>query len=327
MRNFITKVLLFIALPLILILISDFTLRNQNSLYKEKYEGAKQAKDSIEIIILGTSQATYGIDPREFDLYAYNLANLAQSIYFDKRITLSLLPDLPKLKYVFISIGYHSFAFSSQFNRDFWSYYGNGIKYKDTNYFFANLSPTLFGYTPKVSYAMFKKRIKNYWKYGKDIINFEVQDDVNLYQPVVKGFIAFEGRDTTNFNKDAFKSMSKSYTEIIEESDEKDEILADLEDFLQTLLAEGVTPILITLPTYTEFNEYLIKTYIQGNIEENKRMAKKYNIEYWDFFDSDKFNIEDFHDMDHLNREGAIKFSTMLNDSISTMKSKLKAYN
>lgn len=321
MRNFLSKIALFIALPLFIILLSDFTLRKQNTLYKEKYEGAKKAKDSIEILILGTSQATYGVDPEAFDLYAYNLANLAQSIYFDKRITLSLLPDLPKLKYVFISIGYHSLAFSSQFNRDFWSYYGNGIKYKNTNYFFANLSPTLFGYTPKVAYAMHKKRIMNRWKYGKDIIDFEVQDDVDLFKPAVKGFIAFEGRDTGNFNPDAYAFLSNNYTEIIDESDEKEEILADLEDFIEILIAEGVTPIIMVLPTYSEYNKYLNKTYVDGNVEASKRIADKYEIEYWDFSDSDKFDIDDFHDMDHLNREGALKFSAMLNDSITKLKS------
>ena len=319
MRNFISKILLFIALPVTLILISDLTLRNLNSLYKEKYEGAKKAKDSIEVLILGTSQATYGINPEEFDLYTYNLANLAQSIYFDKRITLSLLPDLPKLKYVFISIGYHSFAFSSQFNRDFWSYYGNGIKYEGTNYFFADLSPTLFGYTPKVSYAMLKRKIKNRWKYGKDIIDFEVQDDVDLHIPAVKGYIAFEGRDTTNFTPESYRFLSNAYTEIIDKSDEKEEILKDLEDFIQTLLSEDVTPILISLPTYKEYNEYLDKTYIDGNEEAIRELVEKYNIEYWSFYDSNIFDLDDFHDMDHLNREGALKFSSMLNDSINRL--------
>ena len=313
--------LLFLIFPLAIILFSDFTLRMQNSLYKEKYEGAKRAKDSIEVLILGTSHATYGIDPEEFDLYAYNVANLAQSIYFDKRITLSLLPDLPKLKYVLISIDYHSLAFSSQFNRDFWSYYGNGIKYKDSNYVFANLSPTLFGYTPKVAYAMLKKRFMNRWKYGKDAINFEVQHGVNLYKPAVKGFVAFEGRDTANFTPESFLNLSNSYTEIVDNSDEKEEILADLEHFIQTLQAKGITPILITPPTYSEYNEYLNKSYIEGNVEASEQIAYKYEIEYWDFLDSDKFSIDEFYDMEHLNRKGAAKFSAMINDSINGLKS------
>ena len=316
MHKFLKENLLFLIIPLVIILIFDVTLRMQNTLYKEKYEGAKKDKDSIEILILGSSLATYGIDPEVFDLDAYNLANLAQSIYFDKRITLSLLPELPKLKYVFISIGYHSFAFSSQFNRDFWSYYGNGIKYKGTNYLLADLSPTLFGYTPKVSYAMLKKRIINRMRYGKDIINFEVQEGVNLYKPSVKGFIALEGTDTTKFNSEAFVNLNNSYNEIIDESDEKEEILTDLENFIQILQAKGITPILITLPNYTEYVKYLNKTHLEENVEASKNMAYKFNIAYWDFLNSERFSINDFYDMEHLNRKGALKFSAILNDSI-----------
>ena len=319
MRIFLKKSLLFLAFPLVIILSSDFVLRTQNTLYKEKYEGAKKANDSIEILLLGSSQITYGVDPEAFDLYAYNISNLAQSIYFDKRITLSLLPELPNLKYAFISIGYHTFSYSSQFHRDFWSYYGNGIKYEDTDYLSANVSPTLFGYTPKVSYAMLKRKFMNRWKYGKDIIDFEVQSGVDLYTPAVKGFIAYEGSDTANFTPEAFDFLSNHYTEIIDKSNEKEAVLADLEDFIQILQAKGITPILYSPPSYTGYVQYLNKSYIKSNVESSKRLADKYNIEYWDFLDSDRFSIDDFHDMEHLNRKGATKFSEMLNDSIKKM--------
>ena len=131
----------------------------QNTLYKEKYEGAKEVQDSIEIIILGTSRATYGVNPEAFGMYAYNLANLGQSLYFDKRITLSLLPEMPQLKYVFISIDYHSLAFSSQLiettGRIMEMVLDIRIQSISGQYL-----PTLFGYTPKVAFSMLKKTFK-----------------------------------------------------------------------------------------------------------------------------------------------------------------------
>ncbi len=327
MRYFLKENLLFAILPLVIILSFDVTLRMQNSLYKEKYEGAKKAKDSIEVLVLGASLTTYGVDPDEFDLYTYNVANLAQSLYFDKRITLSLLPDLTNLKYVFISISYHSFAFSSQFNRDYWSYYGNGIKYDGTNYLLANLSPTIFGYTPKVSYTMLKRKVLNRIKYGSDILDFEVQEGVNLSVPITKGFIAFEGRDTTQFNHDSYAHMSKSYHEIIDESDEKEEIIADLEDFIRILQAKKIKPILIVPPYYVEYVEYLNKPYLESNVRIIKKLVDKYNVEYWDFLHSEEFDISDFYDMEHLNRKGAVKFSSMLNDSINKLEKESKLAN
>lgn len=322
MRNFFKKALLFLLLPIAIVLFSDITLRMQNTLHKEKYKGAKEVLDSIEVLVLGTSHAHYAVNPDIFDLYAYNLANLGQSIYFDKRITLSLLPEMKQLKYVFISIDYHSLAFSSQFDKDYWSYYGNGIKYKDTNYFSANLSPTLFGYTPRVAFAMHKNRYLNILKHGKEIIDFEVQEGVDIYKPAIKGFVAFDGRNTHNFNPAAYSESSTWYTEVIANSDEREEIIADLEDFVQILLAHDIKPILITAPIYSEYLEYLNASYIQENIEVSKKIVDKYGIKYWDYINSDRFTIDDFYDMEHLNRKGALKFTTMLNDSINTMKSK-----
>lgn len=58
---------------------------------------------------------------------------------------------MTELKYVLISVDYHSLYFSSQKIRDDWSYFGNGVKYKDKSYFAQNLSPSLFGYTPKIA--------------------------------------------------------------------------------------------------------------------------------------------------------------------------------
>jgi hypothetical protein len=327
-KKFIYHVLLFLLLPTIIILFSDTFLRNQNSLYKEKYEGALRCKDSIEIIILGNSHANYGVDPNAFDLFAYNLANAAQSIYFDKRITISLLPYFKKLKYVFISVDYHSLYFSSQgSHEDIWSYYGNGIKYKKSNYFLANISPTLFGYTPRVSWSLFKKKIVNNLKYGTDIIDFDVENGINLKGSIAKGFISFEGNNNSGFTIEKYKHKAYGFNELIEASNEKDEILADLKDFLEVLIRNNITPILFTSPTYQEYNKYLDKSVINNNIKEIKKICEKYNIEYLDFMNSNTFEKNDFYNADHLNKKGAKKLSKILNYLITNNKKHGLDYN
>ena len=66
----------------------ELYLVNMNSLYKEKAEGLKKHANEIEILILGNSHATYGVNPKYFSAFAYNLANVGQSIYFDNELTL-----------------------------------------------------------------------------------------------------------------------------------------------------------------------------------------------------------------------------------------------
>jgi len=325
MRKFVYRICLFL-LPLVAItLILDFFVRNQDSLYKAKYEGALHDRDRIEIIILGNSHAHAGVDPEGFDLYAYNLANVAQSLYFDKRITLSLLPHIKKLKYVFISVDYHSLYLSSQGVRDIWSYYGHGVRYpayKNTQYFLADLSPTLFGYTPRAVLAFLKKKIVHKVRYGRDVIYFDAGTGTNVAAPVVKGFISFEGHQSSAFTAEHYKKRIQAFNEGITNSKEHEEILADLEDFIETLLKANVTPILLSVPTYYEYNRYLDRSVLRNNQKAIDRLCKKYHLRYLDLMDSDMFEKEDFYNGDHLNKKGARKLAGILNNFIRDIEKK-----
>ncbi len=292
-------------------------------MYKGKYQGALNQKDSIEIIILGNSHATYGVDPSPFKMYAYNLANVNQSLYFDKRIAIKLIPYLKNLKYVLISIDYHSLYFSSQGIRDKWSYLGNGIAYKNNNFILEKVSPTLFAYTPKAAFSLVKRRILNLLKYGNDIIDFDVPNGINLKDPFVKGFISYDEVDKSALTKERIKTDTHYYNEVIEKSNEKDTILADLSNFIEILQKKEITPILFTSPTYLKYNKYLKKSHQIDNAKTIEALCKKYHIKYWDFMNSNLFQKDDYFDDDHLNKFGANKFGKMLNDSINKIKAQL----
>ncbi len=323
MNSFIIKSIKFIVVPLIIVLALDSFLRNANSLYKEKYQGAHESRDSIEILILGNSRASYGVSPKSFDRYAYNLANINQSIYFDKRLTTSLIPLLENIKYVFISVDYHSLYFSSQSSLDIWSYYGNGIKYKDKNYFSADLSPTL-GYSLKVAIFLLKNRITNYLKYGGEIIDFEVEEGVNLKRKITHGFLPFEGTNDHAFSTEKYKEKIKKFNDIIKGSNEKQEVIEDLNNFLDILVINGITPILFSTPTYVEYNKHLNETTLSNNASDIKKIRKKHNLQYWNLMDSELFEKDDFYDCDHLNENGAIKLAKILNDNLNKMETKIQ---
>ena len=316
MRKFIWKVVQFILLPLIIIFTFDIILRSQNSLYKEKYVGAMACNDSIEVLILGNSHANYGVDPGAFDMYAYNLANVQQSIYFDKRITLSLLPYCKNVKYVLISIDYHSLYFSSQQMRNIWSYYGNGIKYKDSNFLLADISPFLFGYTPKVSVSILKKKVLNRLIYGKNILDFDVENGVNLKDSLVKGFISYENFDSKSFTEEMYQSRANSLKPKNPKFGEKKEVYEDLVDFIENLLELDITPIFFTTPTYKEYNKYLDTIIIYDNLKDIEILCKNGGLTYWDFMESSEFEKDNFYNGDHLNKSGAYKFAKILNDSL-----------
>lgn len=297
----------------------DIWLRNQDSLYSEKMIGALNEKDSIEIVILGTSHATYGVNPNEFDLYAYNLANVSQRLYFDKRILLSIIDELTELKFVLISIDYHSLYSSSQGIRNFWSYYGNGIKYKDENYFLADLSPFLFGYTPRVSISLLKKEITKSIKYpNQNTLNFNVEEGVNILDSIKHGYLGYEGSQTDDFNEKKYFVKANTFNKYIYSSDEEKEIIEDLNNFIEILKSKNITPILFTAPTYEEYNDFLDEKVIDKNNKTIKDICEKYNILYFNHMNNSTFKKEDFYNANHLNKKGALKFSKILNNQIKT---------
>jgi len=320
MKLFLKKLIYFLILPIVFVLMMDIWLRNQESTYSVKYEDALLNKDSIEILILGNSHATYGVDPDAFEMYAYNMANVGQSIYFDKRLTTSLIDSLSNLKYVFISVDYHSLYFSSQGIRDIWSYYGNKIKYKDNSYLLEDISPFFYGYTPKVSLSLLKKRVVNYLKYGANSLNYDVEVGVNLNDTLNKGFISFEEHFNSDFfNEKAYKSRIDIFNKIVYSSAEKNEVLKDLDNFIDHLIKRKVKAILFTTPTFRCYNTYLDSSILNQNDKDILGLVNRYNISYLNFMDSPLFEKDDYYNADHLNKKGALKFAKMLNDSLAIM--------
>lgn len=318
MKKFVFRALSFLLMPFLVIIITDIYLRTQNTLYKEKFSSALQNKDSVEIIILGNSHANYGVDPKKFDLNTFNLANVNQSIYFDKRLTLKLLENSEKLEYVFISLDFHSLYFSDQGIRNVWSYYGNGIKYKNQNYLLENLSPSLFGYPPKVTLSIFRKRFLNYIKYGDGALDIYVEKGVNPLDSIYNGYIGYEGTEGKAFLPKNLKSRAKTFNKKYKNQKIKEEVISDLKSFIRVLKKNNITPILFTSPTFQEYNGYLKKEYIAINNRDIEEIRLGENLIYWNFMDSPLFSKEDFYDGDHLNKRGAAKFSQILNDSLNS---------
>lgn len=320
MKDFIKKLILFLTLPFFFLLSFDLYLRNLNSSYSVKYDELMKFRKDIEVLFLGNSHANYAINPSCFRNYnVYNLANVCQQIYFDKRLTIkSIKSGMPKLKYVFISIDYHSLFTSSQGGRNIWSYYANGIKYKNQNYTKENLSPFIWGYTPQVAISLLKKDIIRRIKYDNSVIDFDVEEGINIKDHLCNGFIGFEGSDNTSFNDLNYKIKAGTFKEDTIKS-ERLEVIIDLNNFILFLKNKNIEPILFSSPTYRDYNKYLNGKQVERNLEDIHSICKKNDIQYWRFDEDIRFSKEDFYNQDHLNKKGASKFSIILNDRLRTL--------
>ncbi|MDC0204631.1 hypothetical protein OAJ65_02425 [Flavobacteriales bacterium] len=323
MKLFFKKILLFIFPLVIIVIMMDLYLSNMNSLYQEKINGLLTHANKIEILILGNSHATYGVDPSSFSLFAYNLANVGQSIYFDKELTLQNLKKLKNLKYVLISLDYHSLYFSRQRGeRNIWSYYGNGIKYASDNYTKADISPFLFGYDPRVSFSLIKKNMLNKWEFRDEdySIDYDVELGVSRTDTIVKGYISFSGTENVFFNTNYYATKINGYNRLIKTSSEKKLVLNELDQLISTLQNNGIKPIFFATPTFKEYNAFLDSSIINNNLINSKSLCEKYNMVFFDYSTKHDFIKDEFFNPDHLNKKGAVRFSEILNSRLKLYK-------
>lgn len=325
MIKFLKNIAIFLVLPIIFLVFSDTYLWNKSSSYKEKYNGAIADRQKIEILILGNSHANYGVDPESFESYAFNIANVNQSFYYDKRITLKLIDSLENLKYVFISTDYHSLTLSSQGLRDFWSYQANGIEYKSNNFMLERISPTLFGYPPKVLFSYIKRDIVDIVIYKGEAVNFPVQNGVNLLDTLKQGYIGYTGSELGSFNKSKYFIKANIFNDkVFKKQDSIADVRLDLENFILELKERKIQPILFTTPTFIEYNSYLDSSLLNQIFHIYNDIAKVHNIPFWNFMNSELFGKDCFYDGDHLNKRGARKFGLMLNDSLTNYQKQYK---
>jgi hypothetical protein len=323
MKLFFKKILVFVFPLFLLVAGMDFYLRNMNSLYKEKARGLTAHAHEVEILILGNSHAARGVDPNCFTDYAFNIANAGQSIYFDKELTLQNLEALKKLKYVFISLDYHSPYFSSQRGeRNIWSYYGNGIKHTSEDYTKADISPSLLGYSPRVSFSFLRKDLLAKWKFRNHAryLDFDTEIGVTKTDTLVKGFVSFSGTETNAFNKNYYLDRMNGHHNLINNSTEEEMVLNELDELITKLHSKGITAIFFSAPTFKDYNLILNPDIITHNNLITKKLCKKYNMEFWDYSTNNNFIQDEFFNPDHLNKKGAARFGKMLD-------SKLKLYN
>ncbi len=307
MKRFLKTLLIFIIPLGIVTLGFEVYLRTMNTEYKQKITGLTANYSDIEILALGNSHAYNGVDPRQFDLETYNMAAGNQSLYFDKRITLKHIDSLKKLKYVFISVDQHSLYFSSQGIRDTWLYYDYDIKYKDKTEFWNDISHFWLGYTPRIAVSIVKDKVLDQFK-----------EKQSHSETVIKGFMPHYGSAANAFTAKNIERKANFFNGEVKDSNEREENLADLEDFIVQLKKRDITPILFTLPMYNDIYGHLLKEYVDQNNEDIQYLKQKYSIQHFDFSNEGE-DQSLFYNSDHLNGKGAEVFSKKMNTELKKL--------
>lgn len=285
----------------------EVKLSGISNIYSFKRGCFEKQLDSVEILVLGSSQAFYGIDPDYFTLPAFNLGCISQELFYDRELTLRYLPKMPMLKFVIINISYFSFGYSVTDGTEAWRvyYYSQfwGIDHPGEDRMDLKRYSKFFLYTPNTSLT--------YLLNGFDVNLNENQSIKGFYRDGTIGvFPAIS--DSTGYRR--VKLHENYYSE-----DRVQENQENLELLVKGLRNRGVEVLIITPPVQPTYYKFADRSKIERNSKIIKMICTKYNCIYHDYFTDQRFKPEDFTDNDHLNFHGAVKFTGILNEMITSL--------
>lgn len=290
--------LLFLLLPFA-VLVGTYERKYHlagNNQYVVKRSLLESAAGEVEILTLGSSHGYRGILPQLLGRKAFNLAATGQSIYYDVELALKYLPKLPHLNTVILPISYFSLERQLDQGTESWRCY----------YYYKFYS------IPHRTRDM-ADDIRNfslYFLYGRntaELINHDATRDFDS----LGGIKEEKSLRTDNELQDSAavalrRHHSKMNPAYLPEN------IAALEKLRLNLQQRNIRLFLITTPV-THYYREGIRPAIYDRMQHALNVFCKQNsLTYSNYLSDERFTPNDFSDADHLNHNGAVKFSQFL---------------
>jgi hypothetical protein len=285
----------------------EFYLRNLPNTYTWKKKMIELNLNKTNILILGNSMTFCGIIPGKLKYPSFNLANNSQDLYYDYQLVLNYVKHCTRLKYIFIPVNYASFEYTLDQGPESWrtSYYKKAfnIKTRDDQFKIKDYSAILmYGFQQGLQITLSLNRISLY--NGVDSLGWFNGGSGKL-----------ESNDASTSAKgtEEFLSETKTFNYIYIPQN-----VRFLKGIIELAQKQHIEVVLITPPISRYYSENISSD--NPILKRQKKimvdLCEKYRIKYYSFWDDKRFNNRDFSDIKHLNRDGAIKFSELINTEI-----------
>lgn len=304
MNKLIIKISLVLLPVMITAVAFEFIARKIPTSYSTKLSNFNTKKKHLEIIVMGSSHSNFGINPQYFERSAYNLSNTSQCLYQDYLLLSKYLPECKNIKMVIIPISYFTLQSDLAKSSEAWrcAYYSlyMGIQ-SDTSlskYDLRNFSALFLWDGPfEIIQSMRNTKTMNINQYGFQVAT-KSKKNINEEINEITGKERVEFHDKfMDFNLVAFN-------------------ISVLDRIASELNKKNVKMVFVTTPVYKTYQQHISKRNYELMINTIESISNKYSANYFNYFYDTRFQLVDYSDNDHLNEEGAKKFSIILKDEI-----------
>jgi hypothetical protein len=311
-KKFIIKCLL-LALPIVIALIwVEYRLTQVAVGYNQKkYELEKQLSQ-IKVLVLGSSNAHFGINPHQFSYKGFNLSESAQWPYYDLQLTKKYLARMPNLKLILFSISYYTFGTDESMDKT-----GDWRLYAYMHYF--GILPHEHGAFLGLYHPFDPRLFSMIALYGGHINYLLTQGKTDITKGVVEddgtGWVD-AGIKPCNLSLNIGLSAALGHNAAINPI-KFDQNLKHIGELVKLLRTKNIKFVLVELPQHPVYTDHLdLEKY--GLMEKKiNHFASKYHIKHVNYLHHPDFKQADYTDMpDHLNKLGANKISKIIDRQI-----------
>ena len=305
--------LALLVLPLVLILVySEYRLSFLNTVYYTKRAALEQQIDTVEMLVMGSSNTVYGIAPEVFSHRGFNLAFLGNGMFFDAGLVEKYSEKMPHLRMVVLTVNYFTMGMDyltfSQSWRQFFLRQNFNIPIKFTGGFSCDfgfwLNPRNFS------------RIALYGDQARGYIGGNHNDPVDIIA-TPSGW--FDSGDVSGDEQS--KKLGIAAAEAHNATSDVrnyDRNLQYWETLIPLLQRKNIASVIVALPTDISYHGHLDKYKVELMNRKLMEFTSRHHIKFINFSDDTRFSSNDFTLLmpDHMNARGAMKFSKILDEEV-----------
>ncbi|GAB4402702.1 MAG: hypothetical protein OHK0039_01030 [Bacteroidia bacterium] len=310
LRRFVIRTLLF-SLPVAMLWLGlEWLQRVLPMDYKEKKATLERLAPELHTLVLGSSHTYLGVNPDLLDGPAYNMAMTAQTLYFDAFLLEKYIDSLPALRRVVLPVSYPSLGGESErypgdYNKSYYYAFFYGSRAFTKPY-----SVRRYSLTAMLS---IKKAVDRTWEYYMgidDLIDFEPN---GWYPSMRQKDLAENARNAGAFHDRYYDPALHSVN------------IGRLVHIIGLCQARDIELICVSMPMWEGYLEVVQAGRYQFMVSTMDSLAAVYGVPYFNYTRDTRFGAEDYYDSNHLRREGAEKFTRILQADIDALRAAPRA--
>ena len=293
MKRFITKILIFTLLSLIIAIVIEYVVRNVPNPYKYKISLIEEQKKDVQLLVLGSSTAYNGINPSFFDKKTLNMALGGQGIVIDAFLVNRYLNQMPNLEAIILPVEYGTLFLPTVFG------FPDGLMSYHVYY---NFEPDCFSF-------------ENYYEFfHRKSVRTKLERMIRGETPRFSDSLGFRGEKWIGDldAEDYIKGMTKeNNSDNLMDTTIKKNINA-LHQIAELSEKANVKLVIVSIPFHKSFRDLASPKQWSFTYNVIDSVIKQYNNSLYLNYYSTDFSDTCYLNSTHLNIYGAELFSTML---------------